>query len=276
MIGKLSLLTITTIIIAFGFSSCNAISNSGEILTSKYDTRIYIVENDFKLKLDRTNTYIITEYFGENENVFIPSAASDGLPIISIGTAFINNTKVKSIILSDNIEYVSKMDFSGCSNLESLHIGAGVTEIEANETLAYCNNLINITVSEDNPVYYSENNCIIERGTKKLILGCKGSVIPDYIEEIGSCAFFAIESLTEIIIPDSVKKIGDFAFFGCSSLDIITIKPEVEYIDQIAFGNCINLTIYCSMPEKPQAWEENWASYRNVQTKVIWQTEITQ
>lgn len=274
MIGKIkSIILALLLIFILVLTSCGIINSNNDLQTSyEKATKKIIEENDFKMRLyEQTNTYTIIEYLGDDEHVVIPSTATDGIIIDSIGTAFIGNVKVKSIVLSDSIKYIHMMDFNKCVKLESIYIGSGVVEIEASETLAYCNRLTDITVSENNPKYYSENNCVIEKDTKKLILGCKNSVIPNYIEEIGSCAFYAIETLTELEIPDSVKKINGYAFWGCSSLKQITIKPSVEYIAQNAFGNCVNLTIYCLMPEKPQAWEDNWAAYRDDQTTVVWQ-----
>ncbi len=48
-------------------------------------------------------------------------------------------------------------------------------------------------------------------------------LIPDGIEEIGSCAFEGLDQITEVIIPDSVTEIGIGAFQGCNALKKITL-----------------------------------------------------
>lgn len=73
-------------------------------------------------------------------------------------------------------------------------------------------------------VNYSENNCIIEKSTKTLVLGCKNSAISKSITNIGSGAFKGCTDLTTITIPDSVTSIGASAFSGCTGLTSIIYK----------------------------------------------------
>ena len=80
--------------------------------------------------------------------------------------------------------------------------------------LGYSNTLTSISVSAYNPVYYSENNCIIERKNRTLVLGCKNSVIPQEVTSIGAYAFAGCSGLTSITIPDSVTSIEASAFYN--------------------------------------------------------------
>ena len=74
----------------------------------------------------------------------------------------------------------------------------------------------------------------------------KSIIIPESVTQIGDCAFWGCENLTNITIPKSVTQIGDNAFARCENLTSITIPESVTKIGDYAFGGCYNLTtIYC-------------------------------
>ena len=74
-------------------------------------------------------------------------------------------------------------------------------------------------------------------------MGCKTSIIPNYVTSIGNYAFYDT-ALTSVSIPDSVISIEDCAFAGCvgSSLTSVTIGNSVTSIGRAAFYNCKSLT----------------------------------
>lgn len=103
--------------------------------------------------------------------------------------------------------------------------------------------LTEITVDDENPVYHSVDNCLIETASKTLIAGCKNSIIPDdgSVISIADYAFSGCTGLTSITIPDSVTSIGNNAFANCSGLTSVTIPNSVTSIDFGAFFGCISL-----------------------------------
>ena len=100
--------------------------------------------------------------------------------------------------------------------------------------------LTSMKVDENNPTYYSRNNCIITKSMNTLIAGCKTSIIPDNVTSIENGAFEGID-LIDIEIPSSVTKIGNSAFAG-SDLTKITIPKSVTEIAYGAFFLCFELT----------------------------------
>ena len=66
--------------------------------------------------------------------------------------------------------------------------------------------------------------------------------IPNSVASIGMGAFSHCSSLTSVTIPSSVTSIGDFAFEGCNSLASVTIPNSVTSIGIGAFKNCSSLT----------------------------------
>ena len=161
--------------------------------------------------------------------------------VTSIGSsAFYNCRGLTSIAIPEGVTSIGDRAFSGCSGLTSITIPEGVTSI-GEFAFFGCIGLKSIEVEEGNSVYYSEENCLIERDTKKLVLGCKVSVIPEGVTSIGCGAFSGCSVLKSIAIPDNVTSIGVYAFSGCSELTSITIPSKVTYIERGAFRDCNKL-----------------------------------
>ena len=133
--------------------------------------------------------------------------------------AFYNNENITSITIPEGVTSIGESVFKGCTNLES------------------------IIVEEGNAVYHCEGNCLIETASKRLILGCKNSVIPTdgSVTSIGDNAFHG-SGIASITIPDSVTSIGNSAFYNCDNLTSVTIGNGVTSIGSSAFSYCINLT----------------------------------
>ena len=106
--------------------------------------------------------------------------------------------------------------FKGCRGLTSIEIPNSVTEI-GERAFEGCTGLTSISVVSDNAKYDSRDNCsaIIETVTNILISGCKNTIIPNNVTEIGVAAFEGCTGLTSIVIPNSVTEIGGSAFCGC-------------------------------------------------------------
>ena len=139
------------------------------------------------------------------------------------GNAFFSCPKLKSVSLPKTLRQIDAGAFGFCLSLEELYIPAGVHKITA--PIFVSNNgdgtdyegktqkIRKLSVDQDNEVYYSESNCILEKSSRKLIQGCSSSVIPDYVTTIGQSAFSHTWMGDEHLnIPESVVCIEDWAF----------------------------------------------------------------
>ena len=144
----------------------------------------------------------------------------------------------KNTIVPDGVKAISPGAFLG-SGITSVSIPSCVESISPT-AFSFCPDLMSVTVDKANP-YYNDGyggNCIIQTTSNILILGCKNSEIPDYVEAIGSYSFMGSTGLKSIVIPSGVKAIGDGVFMFCPDLESITVdKSNPNYSD--GNSNCI-------------------------------------
>ena len=154
--------------------------------------------------------------------------------------AFYNCTNLSSIILPESLESIGEWGIAGTA-LKSIFIPQNVFKLERG--CVADSSLEELKVDDRNQKIYSINNCVVERETKKLVLGIKNSVIPSdgTVVSIGNYAFYVCNGLTDIIIPDGVTNIGEGAFVGCETLKNVTISDDVTDIGLSAFEDCFNL-----------------------------------
>ena len=194
--------------------------------------------------------------------------------------------EIKKLILPEGLEEILWYDGKGLESVEELHIPSTFVSWGA-YTFNQCPNLKKITVAEDNPRYYSVGNCVIERDTGELVLGCSRSVIPNdgSVRSIGRYAFYnraglekivIPEGVTEIIfrafanctslrevkLPESLRTIDEAAFLGCSALEAIELGKNVNMINMYAFAYCTSLR-EVTIPEGIYANCLGWDLFRN-------------
>ncbi|MBQ9116402.1 MAG: leucine-rich repeat domain-containing protein, partial [Clostridia bacterium] len=60
-------------------------------------------------------------------------------------------------------------------------------------------------------------------------------VISEGVQNVGRCAFYGFNGITEVTLPRTMTVIGEYAFFGCSALKRIAIPENVFSIGAYAF-----------------------------------------
>ena len=149
---------------------------------------------DYQYEVKSDNTVTITKYYGNGDNVTIPSKI-DGYPVTSIGSwAFYSRISLTSVTIPDSVTSIGNFAFYECSSLTSVTIPDSVTEI-GRYAFDGCSSLTSVS-------------------------------IPDSVTSIGEDAFSGCSSLTSVTIPDSVTSIGEYAFYYCSSLTSINVDKN--------------------------------------------------
>lgn len=146
--------------------------------------------------------------------------------------AFINNTVLTSVTVSEGVSTIGRFAFYGCTALTEISIPNSVTQI-GEDTFHGCTELNSITLG--NGVTVIAENLFAQCSSLSSV------VIPDNVSAIGKGAFSGCVALTEIDLPNSVKTIGARAFSDCSGLTAITVPDSVTSIGSAAFSGCFNL-----------------------------------
>ncbi len=173
-----------------------SLSDSLEILTVSKENQKYCAIDNILYNKNCT------------EIIFISDAISNSIEIVE-GITAISNQFANSTITAINLP----------STLMEIEVGA----------FSSCPNLLHISIDQDNMAFYAENNCIIRKNNKALIVSIGGQ-IPSTVERIEEGAFLNCSEITEIIVPLTVNIIDQNAFADCVFLKSLTVPFIKNYI----------------------------------------------
>ena len=143
--------------------------------------------------------------------------------------------------------------------IKRLYIPSSLTQLQVTDINT--SDLESIEVNKDNPSFYSDNNCLIIKGTTVLALGCNTSVIPDYITTIFTNAFVNCETLSSVHIGKNITYIGKHAFNEKNNISSITVDKANPVFDSRDNCNAIIITkdnfpvLTCPNTKLPQGVE---------------------
>ncbi len=162
--------------------------------------------------------------------------------VTHIGYAALEGNPSPSLKIGDSVDTVSFASLRQCPNLTRLYISAHVRGIEA-PFWHSPPDLAVLEVDPTNPRYHSRDNSIIETAKKRLVRGCRTSVIPSdgCVTAIGAYAFHRCENLRDICLPPTVEIIERFAFSDCKMLASVRLPASLQQIDEKAFNSCPHL-----------------------------------
>ncbi len=225
-------------------------------------------EDGMEYNVKEDKTVEITDYFGEETEVVIPTQI-EGYPVTSIAmfaftncsdlttielplgitsigdAAFYGCSSLTSIKIPETVTFIDRLAFGGCISLTAIEIPSGVTSI-GKLAFASCSALTEINVAAENKNYTSEDGVLFNKEKTELIC-CpekKGGKyrIPDEVTSIEDSAFSYCSDLTDISLPDGLTNIEDYVFSNCSGLTMLKIPSGVTSIGTAAFRNCYMLT----------------------------------
>lgn len=173
-------------------------------------------------------------------------------------SAFARCTGLKRVVFSEGLKFLGNSErqdwttawwgdiFYGCSALTDVSPLPASLEYLTGDVFAQCPGVTVLTVSNGNPAFRSENNCIISKTDNVLVAGCAGSIIPAGITAVGGYAFYRCR-LGDVVIPEGVTEIRSGAFSE-STITGVTFPESLQKIESIAFCTCLNL-VSVAIPE---------------------------
>lgn len=230
---------------AYDFS---AVCESGQTL-------YYTILNDqyHRVIVDRGEEFFISG------DVIVPMTVEhNGITytVYGIGEhAFIGDTLLSSIILSDSIRYIQEGAFFKCSNLRHTSLGTSVQSI-GNSVFSRCSKLESIDFSDalfsigdrtfSSCAFQSISipNSVVEMG-EAVFSDCsllKVAILPDSLcWGITTSMFENCTNLQRVELPNQINAIGPHAFENCSFLESIELSTMIDGIGSYAFSGCSSL-----------------------------------
>lgn len=154
--------------------------------------------------------------------------------------AFLSCSELESIVIPNSVTTIGDQAFMNCSNLKEINIPVSVNDI-GDRAFNGCD-IERVVVDKGNSIYDSRDNCnaIILTIENRLVYGCKSSIIPLSVTDIGVRSFECCD-LKTIEIPNNVKSVGNSAFMGCYNLQSVIFPSGLINISDYAFSCCCNL-----------------------------------
>ena len=209
--------TLTTV---YAYTNANdALSNEGLMYVSNVGTKAFMGTS---IRCKKIGTADLLSLGTIGTQAFYGCTGITELKIdhvTNIGSkAFGDCVYLSSLTFGDYVYAISSDAFTGCVNLQNIHIGQNVPKYTCWNTIfpASLGILKTITVSANNANYLSTaTNCLVDKTDFTLYLGTNNSVIPNTVKIIGDDAFNGCSGLRTINIPASVTEIRGNAFLNC-------------------------------------------------------------
>ena len=205
-----------------------------------------------------------------------------GLPVTKIDGKFLGDSSIETIIISEGIQEI-RIGFDYCRDIKNIYIPASVSYIPECTFNCYAtmgghgrtksNVIEKIIVAEENPCYYVDGNCLIDRRSQKIILGCNSSVIPNdgSVKSIGRAAFANCHAIESIIIPKSIVEIEYAAFDNCDNLkqmyltsSVSTDKTIVNFNEEFIVSCNLEFVLYVPDAEGLEIYSKYFGAHVNV------------
>ena len=213
------------------------------------------------------------------------SLSSVSLPsnIKEISTSVFESTSLESVTIPSSVETIGLYAFGWCENLKDVKIEGNTLRAIYRGAFEGCHLNIEIPASVefieflaitdfDNVTFAPGSRFSFEDGLlietvdnqKRLKVFCSKEnkvVLPDYIDIIGSNAFYN-NTMDELVISESVKKIETQAIYF-SEIKKIEIPLTVTTVEPIAIYNYnlsepTEIIVHWKEGNRPEGWAENW------------------
>ena len=155
--------------------------------------------------------------------------------------AFYNCTYLKKLTI-EGAETIGDSAFVMCTALTELTISGNCQSIEGDEPFLSCNLLENITVTDGDGNYSSENGILYNKDKTILIAypaskNDKEFKLPSSVKEI-SVSAFCNNNYLETADLSGAERIGAYGFEGSKKLKKVTFSKSLKTVEIYAFADC--------------------------------------
>ena len=171
--------------------------------------------------------------------IFYPSYATSEtyeMPstVFELATSAFAGSKLKSIVISDNIKVIPDNCFKGSVDLESVKIPLSVTTI-GNEAFRDCVKLDNVAIPASCTSIgdYAFQNCA---SLKNFDFGTRNTSL-----DVGLALFQNCTSLEEIILPEGLTAIPEYMFANTGIKDVVVPETVTDLSGRGLFKGCAEL-----------------------------------
>lgn len=218
-------------------------------------------------------TYKVTEVSDGNKKVNIIELPNT---IEKIGRFAFSNPQIKQVILGNSVKEIQESAFRR-SKITNIHLPSSLSIITA-KVFDEAQQLENIEVSEDNPLFSSNNGILYNKEKTELIAYPQGKLeedftIPNSVKEIKRFAFQSNRKLKKVVIPNSIQKIETGAFASNHYLEeIICESQEPAFVEEKAFLRVRKSNVIVKVPKgAKEKYEENeeWSGFTIVEDETL-------
>lgn len=146
---------------------------------------------------------------------------------------FYSNKYLRSVTYNDVEVAIYDSEFAGCSNLQNVVFGKGITTI-GNSAFANCTSLGSVSIPDR--VTAMGSSCFA--GCKAM----KSAKVGTGVQILNTKTFSGCSALNEVEVGKNVATIDTYVFENCSSLPQINIPQATNVINDYVFYNCKSLT----------------------------------
>ncbi|SFB37307.1 Leucine rich repeat-containing protein [Acetitomaculum ruminis DSM 5522] len=196
----------------------------------------------------------------------------DNYTVKEIDSYAFYESNLKEIEIPDSVEKIGNYAFAK-SNLKSLKLPLKLTSIN-NLAIAYCSELTQITISDDNK-YYSCEEGILYNKAKTILLAYPSSksddsyTVSSEVRIISKGAFLGCNCLKSLVIPDNVVSIEEFSFMECEHLQSLEVGLGITNISPGAIFACESLKSVTISPKNIFYTSEDGIIYNKDKTKLL-------
>lgn len=187
----------------------------------------------------------------ESEDFIIYTVSENTATITGCKNTVVGSLTIPETLGGYPVTEIGPFAFDTCSKLLEINIPKSVSSISV-YSFYNCRNITEVNVDADSMFYSSENGVLFDKEKTTLVAYPAGKTgiyeIPTGVKRIGENAFFS-SKLEGTVIPDGVETIGTCAFLDCYGISRITVPSSVTNIGNgaFAYAGLKNADLMCSL-----------------------------